>query len=342
MSDGLRTSTKNLARPRAWIALAIGDGASPYDDESGASYQYDSKVQNHKQVQEGDILFVRSSTGLQGAGRIRRIEIGSDRKQIARCPECKRSIGARRARIGGGQYHCRGGHVFSTPMLDTIEVKTFRAHFDGDWIAAERPISAIELRRFALSKSMLLSIMPADRNEIVAFVGAWSSAAFRDHLRAWAGGLESLADDEANDEPDLTPEGEDRRPAALRLIRLRRGQRDFRDALIDRYDGRCAISGCSVLGVLEAAHLRTYRGPGDNHASNGVLLRSDLHTLFDLDLLGIDPATCAVTLSKSLRGSEYEKFDRVTLAFAKEKPPDNDALQQRWNLFLSSNSLAVE
>ena len=342
MNNRLGNLSGGLVRPRAWIALAIGDGGSAYDDKSGASYQYDSKVQNHKRVQEGDILFVRSSTGLQGAGRIKRIEIGSDQKQIARCPECKRSIGTKRARIGGSLYHCRGGHTFGTPMLDTIEVKTFRAHFDGDWIAADRPISAIELRRFALSKSMLLSIMPAELDEIVAFVGAWSSAAFRDHLRAWAGGSEPLADDEANDEPDLTPEGEDRRPAAMRSIRLRRGQRDFRDALIARYNGRCAISGCSVLGVLEAAHLRAYRGPGDNHASNGLLLRSDLHTLFDLDLLGIDPATCTVVLSKILKGSEYEKFGGAALAFASEKPPDKDALQQRWGLFLSNNPLAVD
>ena len=340
MSNRLRTSPANLARPRAWIVLAIGDDASPYDDRSGVSYQYDSKVQNHKQVEEGDILFVRSSTGLQGAGRVRRIEIGSDQKEISRCPECNHSIGPKRPKRG--LYHCRGGHSFGTPILDTIEVKTFSAHFDGDWIAADKPISAIELRRFALSKSVLLSIMSANRDELIAFVGAWSSDALREHLRTWTGTSRPLADDEATEGPDLTPEGEDRRPAALRSIRLRRGQRDFRNALIARYRGRCAISGCSVLGVLEAAHLRPYRGPGDNQASNGLLLRSDLHTLFDLDLLGIDPATCTVTLSKILSGSEYDKFDGVSLAFAAAKPPDKDALQQRWGIFLSINPLAAD
>ncbi len=261
MSNRPQEATSNLSRPRAWIALELADDTNPYDDRRGVSYQYDSKVQNHKQVQQGDLLFIRSSTGLQGAGRIRTIEIGSGQKEIARCPQCKRSIGAKRARQNGGMYHCRAGHSFEVPLLDTIDVRTFRAHFDGDWMAADRAISAIELRRFALSKSALLSIMPADRDALVDFVGSWSSPQFRHRLRTWAGLLGSMADEEAISELDLTPEGEDRREAAFRSIRLRRGQREFRDALIERYRGRCAISGCSILGILEAAHLRPKRRP---------------------------------------------------------------------------------
>ena len=338
MSDRLR----NDVRPKAWIVIALGDEFSTYDDQTGDSYQYDSKVQNHKQVREGDLFFIRSRTGLQGAGQIKRIEMGKAQKDILRCPQCGKSLPAKALRSRGRPLRCSAGHVFGTAQVHKVDVTTYRAHFDGEWIAADKAISAIELRRFALSKSRQLSIMPADRDGLVDFVASWSSPAIRDRLRTWTGRLEPLADDEATDGPDLTPEGEDRRPAALRSIRLRRGQRDFRDALIARYNGQCAISGCSVLGVLEAAHLRPYRGTGDNHPSNGLLLRSDLHTLFDLDLLGIEPATCRVVLSEILRGSEYEKFRDVPLAFAAEKPPDKDALQQRWNIFLTINPVTVD
>ncbi|WP_407668237.1 HNH endonuclease [Paraburkholderia ferrariae] len=68
-------------------------------------------------------------------------------------------------------------------------------------------------------------------------------------------------------------------------------------------DGRCAITGCSIRDVLEAAHITPYLGPETNHVANGLLLRTDLHTLLDCDLLGIDPATRKVLLAPPLRTS---------------------------------------
>ena len=64
-----------------------------------------------------------------------------------------------------------------------------------------------------------------------------------------------------------------------------RAPHKFRDALIGAYAGRCAITGCSVLDILEAAHITPYLGPDTNHVTNGLLLRADLHTLFDTCLL---------------------------------------------------------
>ncbi|WP_336979879.1 HNH endonuclease signature motif containing protein [Altererythrobacter fulvus] len=55
------------------------------------------------------------------------------------------------------------------------------------------------------------------------------------------------------------------------------------------YEGRCAISGCDVREVLEAAHIMPYLGEETNDVRNGLLLRADLHTLFDLGLLKIGP-----------------------------------------------------
>jgi putative restriction endonuclease len=103
---------------------------------------------------------------------------------------------------------------------------------------------------------------------------------------------------------------------------------------MERYGWKCLISGCEVVDVLEAAHVRPYRGVGDNHPSNGVLLRSDLHTLFDLDLLGIDPTDGRVCVSRKLLGTEYEAFHGKFVISKLNAPPDRDALEIRWNEFL--------
>jgi putative restriction endonuclease len=119
----------------------------------------------------------------------------------------------------------------------------------------------------------------------------------------------------------------------MKGILVRRGQRAFRDGLIGRYGEQCVISGCQVLGVLEAAHIRPYRGPGDNHPSNGLLLRSDLHTLFDLDRIGIHPDTLNIVLHEELEDSEYASIKGKKLLVDGRRRPDREALVTRWNSF---------
>ncbi|MBN3811430.1 HNH endonuclease [Paraburkholderia sp. Ac-20347] len=96
---------------------------------------------------------------------------------------------------------------------------------------------------------------------------------------------------------------EDARERVTRGIKVRRGQKNFREMLLAAYGGRCAITGCDIRDVLEAAHITPYLGPNTNHVTNGLLLRTDLHTLLDCDLIGIDPATRNVLLAPSLRTS---------------------------------------
>jgi hypothetical protein len=102
----------------------------------------------------------------------------------------------------------------------------------------------------------------------------------------------SLADEEADEhgsDDDYIPLRGDRRLVVKRQIRARRGQRQFRDTLRKRHGDRCLVTSCTVLAVLEAAHISPFRGERDNHPDNGLLLRADIHTLFDLNLLGIEP-----------------------------------------------------
>jgi len=97
----------------------------------------------------------------------------------------------------------------------------------------------------------------------------------------------------------------DERAQSLAMVVRRQGQPAFRSALISAYEGRCAITGCDVIDVLEAAHIYPYRNASTNHPSNGLLLRADVHTLFDLHLLSIDPQSSCVVLPDKLSDTTY-------------------------------------
>ena len=112
-----------------------------------------------------------------------------------------------------------------------------------------------------------------------------------------------LSKDSAFDPADA----EDGREKVLSSIIRRRGQPEFRRKLLHLYQSRCAISGCDIEAVLEAAHIFPYKGPKTNTASNGILLRADLHTLFDLKLISIDK-NFRLLVSEKLNGSIYETY----------------------------------
>lgn len=73
------------------------------------------------------------------------------------------------------------------------------------------------------------------------------------------------------------------------LIRARLGQGAFRVLVTDAYQRRCAITGERTLPVLEAAHIRPYAEEGPHRVTNGLLLRSDLHILFDRGYVTVTP-----------------------------------------------------
>lgn len=96
----------------------------------------------------------------------------------------------------------------------------------------------------------------------------------------------------------------DARVWAMRAVAQRRGQTFFRNQLLDAYGSRCAITGCSAREALEAAHILPYRGDHTDRVDNGLLLRADLHTLFDCLLLWITPEN-KVALAASLLTTDY-------------------------------------
>lgn len=88
------------------------------------------------------------------------------------------------------------------------------------------------------------------------------------------------------------------------LIKGRLGQGAFRILVTDAYQRRCAITGERTLPVLEAAHIKPYSSAGPNLVRNGLLLRSDLHKLFDIGYVTVTP-DLQVEVSQKIK-EEYE------------------------------------
>jgi putative restriction endonuclease len=96
------------------------------------------------------------------------------------------------------------------------------------------------------------------------------------------------------------------------LTKVRLGQGAFRILVTDAYKRKCAISGEKTLPVLEAAHIKPYAKSGFHLISNALLLRSDIHKLFDIGYLTIT-TDFKVEVSKRIKeefenGKEYYRF----------------------------------
>lgn len=118
------------------------------------------------------------------------------------------------------------------------------------------------------------------------------------------------------------------------LVAPRLGQGSFRAMVTDAYEYRCAITRERTLPVLQAAHIRPYSEGGQHQLTNGLLLRSDLHTLFDKYYLSIEPTKRILVVSKRIRAEFENGRDYYALASRPlSQPVDISAVPTTDNLF---------
>jgi HNH endonuclease len=119
-------------------------------------------------------------------------------------------------------------------------------------------------------------------------------------------------------------------------------QRDskFRRSVMGAYGGRCAITGCPIPQVLQAAHIFPYAGRASDVVSNSVLLRRDLHALFDSFQMGIDPDTLVPKFSPSIMNLGYREYLRLaksgrpmSIPTQTFYQPNRALLKKHWNRF---------
>jgi hypothetical protein len=105
--------------------------------------------------------------------------------------------------------------------------------------------------------------------------------------------------------------------ASRRQFLPRLGQGAFRVIVTDVYQRQCALTNSHVLHVLDAAHIRPYADGGSHSPSNGLLLRQDVHTLFDRRYLTVSP-DYHVEVSRRLK----DEFDNGTGYYALQGKDD--------------------
>lgn len=118
---------------------------------------------------------------------------------------------------------------------------------------------------------------------------------------------------------------------------IREGARVFKEALMLNWNRRCAITGTAVASALDGAHIYRYLGPKTNHPTNGLLLRADVHRLFDKHLLSLryEGGRLAVVCSSLIAASEYAGFQDVALPNDPAAWPDPRLIGYHYSLFLA-------
>lgn len=95
------------------------------------------------------------------------------------------------------------------------------------------------------------------------------------------------------------------------------GQQAFRVMVLEAYERRCALTDGKVLPVLEAAHIQPFGQGGEHDITNGILMRTDVHALFDLGYLTVAP-DLTVRASRRLKddfdnGNDYRRLHGNTI-----------------------------
>lgn len=140
-----------------------------------------------------------------------------------------------------------------------------------------------------------------------------------------------LGEGKTSEPPDVES---DLRNYEKTLVAVREGQGKFRELLLRAYASRCSFTQYDVTEGLEAAHVRPYRGAHTNETRNGLLLRADIHNLFDYGIVGVDPEKLTVILNSRAINSKYAPLHGRRL-FLPENPllsPDPYLLERHLQL----------
>ncbi len=154
-------------------------------------------------------------------------------------------------------------------------------------------------------------------------------------LRVWTACRANAASLAATVNDVIEPAGAGERFGSPVVIAPRLGQGVFRLAVTDAYGRACAVTNEHSLPALEAAHIKPYARGGDHAVSNGLLLRSDLHRLFDRGYVTVTPDH-RLEVSRLLRedfsnGRSYYPLhgSRIAVPARAQHLPDSELL--RWH-----------
>ncbi|WP_280315709.1 HNH endonuclease [Nocardia abscessus] len=270
---------------KAWALLSnqedrTWESNEGYQDVLGSQYAYDSGVANHLQVGVDDIVVVRNSAIVQGVSRIDRIDSEPGTKVRLSCPQCHRTGFIKRI-TKTPTFLCRHQdcrNEFEEPRKEDAPVTLYVASYGAQWEPLDGALSYADVEPI-LDRAQQNAIRRCDADQLEQLLSRISVAI-----------------------PPVpaartTPPKGGHRSA---LVKVRVGQAAFRQQLLHEYGLVCAITGPCPAPALQAAHLRAFAKHGSHDLADGLLLRSDIHQLFDAGLVAVDTATMKVVVAPSL------------------------------------------
>lgn len=281
-----------------------------YDDHAGEYYSYDSNVSNARRVSVGDLVVVRENDFVCGWGIIEHIEVFPNAtKEVSRCPNClKTNFYARKTlRPANACSTCRHQFENEDAIVSLEPVTQYRCHYAKTWIEAERPMHAKDLKPFLLTRDSYNAIRPLNPDLVEGLVN-------------WIGARDLRVRDELPPSLPFIGGGH-----VQVITRRRRGQRQFRLTMLEKFGESCAFSGKQPPQVLEAAHLYSFAEQPDHKIEGGLLLRRDFHALFDLHLLRVNPEVWTIEVSpRIMEYEDYGSLDQAPLLVDESLRPDQD------------------
>ncbi|WP_435278960.1 HNH endonuclease [Streptomyces sp. 1222.5] len=270
----------------AWFVLVVGSerqhgGNDGYDDSPAAHYSWDSTVPQHANLAAGDVIALWDKKMLLGISVIERIDVDHAIKSSYFHERCGRAD-FKRLKTGDLRWWCNKCRVrFEAPGVREKEVTTYRSHHSRAWQDLRGQLIGGEIRALCDKPTSQHSMRPARWEKVRAALlaaGAQVTVDTADGARAVIRGGHRRA-----------------------TVQVRQGQGIFRERLLSEQGERCAFSGPTPASALEAAHLYSFAESGEHYEYGGLLLRRDLHALFDLGHIAVDPTTDCIDVRESIR-----------------------------------------
>lgn len=300
-----------------------------YADNIESTYAYDSAVANHKQISEGDFAVIVNKKEVLAVVKIKSIRKQNSTKERRYCPFCgETEYDYRKTKLPA--YRCSNGHTFDIPRSEQVDIIQYHADYTNSFVSPKQAIAITTLRPYFTKYNGNMSMQRLEKDFFSTYLAA-------EIAELTVTSAPSPVDAATTDDNNYLGKIADEREKIWRAIMLRRGQQKFRDALRSAHGDKCMVTGCEILEILEAAHINPYRGDNDHHIQNGLLLRADIHTLYDLDLIAIQPGTLTIHIHPKLF-NEYKDIHGTTLkSNSKKVILSKQALEDRWEKFKSAN-----
>ncbi len=276
----------NNATYRGWLCVSKNKGNATragdnFNEWIGETYVWPKTIPHAHDIAVNDVIALWDSHRLLGFSFVESIDETIEVREQYRCPnlDCRRlDIRERVNKVP--RYKCGKCKLETeSPIIEVSEAAFFSASYAAGWVEVSNEFDADSCRAITTNPNSQHSIRELDLSAFEMLIGNLPSLTLRPFRRR--GELDSGGH-------------------KLATVRVRIGQEKFRKKLRYAFGDVCAVTGPNHQVALEASHLYSYANLGEHHEDGGLLLRRDIHRLFDNGLIAVNPSDWSVDVHQDL------------------------------------------